>query len=109
MHPALPWRHSQHGLTVTVRLTPKGGRDALDGVTSLADGTPVLRVRVRAAPHEGAANAALVAVLAKALAVPQGRVALVSGQSARVKTMSVEGESASLAARLEKALGMVPA
>ena len=47
------------GVTVTARLTPKGGRDAIDGVETLADGNTVLKVRVRAAPHEGAANEAL--------------------------------------------------
>jgi len=44
---------------VSVRLTPKGGRDSIDGVDTLADGTAVLKARVRAAPSEGEANAAL--------------------------------------------------
>ena len=44
---------------VTVRLTPKGGRDAVDGIERMADGRSVLKVRVRAAPSEGEANAAL--------------------------------------------------
>ena len=47
------------GVVVTVRLTPKGGRDAIDGIETLADGRAVLKVRVRAAPSEGEANAAL--------------------------------------------------
>jgi uncharacterized protein (TIGR00251 family) len=109
MPAALPWKSSAHGLVVTVRLTPKGDRDAIDGLAQLADGSQVLKVRVRAAPHEGAANAALVAVMAKALGVPQSRITLVSGQAARVKTISIEGESANLAARLEQALDMVAA
>jgi uncharacterized protein (TIGR00251 family) len=109
MQAALPWKRSERGLVVSVRLTPKGGRDAIDGMAQLADGSQVLKVRVRAAPHEGAANAALIAVMAKTLSVPQSRVALVSGQTARVKTISIDGESTNLAARLEQALDMVPA
>ena len=48
------------GIVLAVRLTPKGGRDSIDGVDTLADGTVVLKARVRAAPSEGEANAALV-------------------------------------------------
>jgi uncharacterized protein len=90
-------------LVVTVRLTPKGGRDAIEGVTQLADGQSVLKVRVRAAPSEGEANAALVAVLARAVGVPPGRLSLVSGATARVKRVAIDGDPAALAAALERA------
>jgi uncharacterized protein YggU (UPF0235/DUF167 family) len=40
-----------------VRLTPKGGWDAVDGIEQLADGRSVLKVRVRAAASDGEANA----------------------------------------------------
>ena len=53
---ALPWRIRPGGLELRVRVTPRGGRDAIDGVEALADGRPVLKVRVRAAPADGAAN-----------------------------------------------------
>ena len=54
-----------------VRLTPKGGRDAIDGIETLADGRTVLKARVRAAPSEGEANAALIQLIAKTLGVPR--------------------------------------
>ncbi|MGA7426797.1 MAG: DUF167 family protein, partial [Rhodoplanes sp.] len=54
-----PWAIVDDGLIVTVRLTPRGGSDAIDGVETLADGRAVLKARVRAAPSDGAANAAL--------------------------------------------------
>jgi len=41
------WSPSAGGVTIAVRLTPKGGRDAIDGVETLADGSTVLKVRVR--------------------------------------------------------------
>jgi uncharacterized protein len=90
-------------LVVTVRLTPKGGRDAIEGVTQLADGQSALKVRVRAAPSEGEANAALVAVLARAAGVPPGRLSLVSGATARIKRVAIDGDPAALAAALERA------
>jgi uncharacterized protein len=90
-------------LVVTVRLTPKGGRDAIEGVTQLADGQSVLKIRVRAAPSEGEANAALVAVLARVVGVPPRRLSLVSGATARIKRVAIDGDPAALAAALERA------
>lgn len=70
----------------TVRLTPRGGSDRVDGVV---DG--VLRVRVAAPPVDGAANEALLRLLAGSLGISRGRVRLVSGASGRVKVVAVEG------------------
>ena len=50
------------GIVIMVRVTPRGGRDSVELVEQLADGRSVLKVRVRAAASEGAANAALFAV-----------------------------------------------
>ena len=55
----MAWQAVPDGVVVTVRLTPKGGRDALEGAERMADGRLVLKARVRAAAHEGAANDAL--------------------------------------------------
>jgi len=88
---------------VTVRLTPKGGRDAIDGIESLSDGRPVLKARVRAAPSEGEANDALCRLIAKAAGVPPRDVVLVAGASARVKRLAIAGDGPTLIAALEKA------
>ena len=96
------WTAATDGVVVTVRLTPKGGRDAVDGVETLADGRAVLKVRVRAAPSEGEANAALGRVLAKALGVPPSRVDIVGGATSRVKRVKIVGETAALCLALEK-------
>ena len=83
-----------------MRVTPKGGRDAVDGIAELSDGTCVLKVRVRAAASEGAANAAVIRVVAAALAVPGRAVELVAGGRGRVKRLRGGGEGAELAAAL---------
>lgn len=85
---------------VQLRLTPKGGRDGLDGVGELADGRKVLQARVRAAPDKGAANAAVEIVLAKALGVPRSAVTLVSGHTARLKSLRIDGDADTLVVRL---------
>jgi uncharacterized protein len=92
-------------LLVTVRLTPKGGRDAIDGIAELADGTAVLRARVRAAAHAGEANAALVGLLADALGIAGGDVTLLAGATSRVKQIKIAGPGPALAAALEAACG----
>ncbi len=64
----------------------------------------MLRVRVTAVPDKGKANAAVMGLLAKTLGVPKSAVTLVSGETARLKTIAIEGDPAALAARIE-ALG----
>jgi len=94
---ALPYEAGQGGLRVRVRLTPRGGRDAVEGIEVLADGRAVLKARVRAAPEKGAANAALEALLAKLCGVPKSAVTVVAGATARVKMVAIEGDPARLA------------
>lgn len=78
-------------MRLAVRLTPRGGRDAIDGWASGADGRPYLKARVAAPPVEGEANAALTALLAKALGVSKSSVRIAAGQTGRLKSVEVEG------------------
>src|SRR5260370_28669452 len=100
--PAVPWRSEAGALILSVRLTPKGGQDAIDGIAQLADGRSVLKVRVRAPASEGEANAALVKLIAKTLGVAPRDVRLVAGASARLKRAKVAGAGATLAVTLDK-------
>ena len=101
---APPWTATSEGLRLSVRLTPRGGRDGIDGIEVLADGRAVLKARVRAAPSEGEANAALIALLARSLSVSRSSVTLAAGSTARLKTLQIAGEASALAARLEQRL-----
>jgi len=99
---ARPWSAIAGGVALSVRLTPKGGRDGIDGIELLADGRSVLKARVRAAPSEGEANAALIRLLAKAVGVPPRDVALSAGATARIKRLTIAGDGPTLIAALEK-------
>jgi len=90
-------------LRFVVRLTPKGGRDAIEGWQRDAAGRQVLKARVSAPPEDGKANAALLGLVATSLGIAKSKVRIVSGLSARVKTVEVEGDGAMLAARLGQA------
>jgi uncharacterized protein (TIGR00251 family) len=94
------YRHHGDGLELRVRLTPKSSRDGIEGVETAADGRSHLKARVRAVPEDGKANKALVKLLAKELRVPAGSVTLVSGDTARLKTLRLEGDLADIEARL---------
>lgn len=76
---------------LTVRVTPKGGRDAVDGWTRDEAGRPILKLRVSAAPSDGAANAAVIALVAKMLGVPRSAVRIAAGETARVKRLEIDG------------------
>jgi uncharacterized protein YggU (UPF0235/DUF167 family) len=105
--PAPPWTITSDGILLTVRLTPKGGRDAVEGVESMADGRTVVKARVRAAASEGEANAALTNLIARTLAVPPSRITLVAGATARIKRLRIVGDARTMAAALDKIMGVV--
>lgn len=95
------WRVVGGDVHLTVRLTPKSSRDAVDGFDPKAAGdAAVLKVRVRAVPEDGAANTAVCAVIAKWLGVPKNSVSLASGAKSRNKTLRISAADAGLEQRL---------
>jgi uncharacterized protein YggU (UPF0235/DUF167 family) len=90
-------------MRLAVRLTPRGGREAIDGWAVDGDGRPFLKVA--APPVEGAANAALLALLAKTLGVPRSSLSIASGAGARLKLVDL-GDCDALS--LARALGPPP-
>ena len=74
-----------------VRLTPKARTDAIDGWDADAEGRAFLKVRVRAQPIEGEANAALIALLAKTLGRPKSALTIAAGTTGRLKRIEIEG------------------
>jgi len=95
-----PWRPVAGGLELRVRVTPRGGRDAVEGIETLADGRPVLKVRVRAVPEDGAANEAVRRLLAKAIGCPASAVVLTAGATARTKTFPLAGDETAVSGAL---------
>jgi len=69
-----------------VRVVPRASRSEIVGEQ---DG--VLRVRLAAPPVNGAANEELVHLLARTFDVPRNGVAIISGQTSRLKRVAVNG------------------
>jgi uncharacterized protein YggU (UPF0235/DUF167 family) len=98
---AKPFVAEKSGVRLAVRLTPRASRNGLDRVVQGADGKPMLQLRLSAPPVEGAANKALIAYLAEALAVRKAAISIRSGETARFKILFIEGDGPALIARLE--------
>ncbi|MGB8602570.1 MAG: DUF167 family protein [Rhizomicrobium sp.] len=95
-------------LRLAIRLTPKGGRDAIEGWARDSAGNVHLKARVRAVPEDGKANAALVGLLAKTLDIPKSHIAIIAGATARLKRIEITGDSAEMSDRLISRLGPAP-
>ncbi|WP_349956492.1 DUF167 domain-containing protein [Rhizobium sp. ZPR3] len=94
------WQAFPDHLRLSVRLTPNGGRDAIDGLEAGSDGDCYLKARVSVAPEKGKANKALIALLSKSLGIPKSTLTLVAGDTARKKILRIEGEPEDLIRRL---------
>lgn len=98
-----PWRYSTEGISVALRVTPRGGRDDIDGIETLANGRSVVKVRVRAIADGGEANRAVMELLAKILGVPKAKVKILSGTTSRLKQVAVGGDPKILGETLRQA------
>jgi uncharacterized protein (TIGR00251 family) len=102
-----PWRYSTDGISVALRVTPRGGRDDIDGIEVLANGRSVVKVRVRAIAEGGEANRAVTELLARVLGVRKSDVRVLSGTTSRHKQVAVDGNPKQLGEAL-RALTAIP-
>ena len=102
--PSTAWTAVAGGVLVDVRLTPRGGRDAIDGIERRADGRTVLKARVRAPAFEGAANAALCRLIAGVAGAAPRQVTLVTGATGRIKRLRIMGDAQHLIGALTRSI-----
>jgi|3_EtaG_2_1085321.scaffolds.fasta_scaffold00009_103 uncharacterized protein YggU (UPF0235/DUF167 family) len=94
-------RPAAGGVTVRLRVTPRGGGDRIEGRGEDANGEPHLKLRVSAVPEKGKANTAVLKLLAKAWGLPRSSLSIASGETGRNKIVAVAGDSEHLRARIE--------
>lgn len=92
------------GIALILRVTPNASADRVEGEEQRDDGTTVLRVRVTAVPDRGKANRAVIALIAKALRIPKSTVSIVAGETSRLKTAHIAGDTAILTGLVNKAV-----
>lgn len=94
------WQIAGAGVLLRVRVTPRAGRNRLEGVIDLPDG-PAVKIAVSAPPENGKANAALCKLLAKFFRTAKSNIIVVSGASSRTKKVEIAGDGAALIAVLD--------
>lgn len=103
----MPFAAAEGGVRVHVKLAPKAAADRIGPVHASGEGA-VLKVAVTAAPERGRANAAMIALLAKAWGVPKSSLSVIKGETDRNKTLFVEGDADALLAKMAASAGHKP-
>lgn len=88
------------GVRLRLKVTPKAKHAGIGGWQADADGGQVLKVAVSAAPEDGKANAAVIALLAKELGVAKTAISVVAGATDRRKLVEIRGSTTELTARI---------
>ncbi|AJP74588.1 DUF167 domain-containing protein [Sphingomonas hengshuiensis] len=97
------WREAAGGIEIAVRVTPRASKDVLAAGTA-----DHFAARLAAPPVEGAANAALVPLVAKTFRVAKRDVTLIAGETARLKRLRIAGDTAMLAGIAASLYGATP-
>jgi uncharacterized protein len=100
----LPLRPAGQGCELRLRVTSRGGRDAVVGLVLDATGAVRLAVKVATAAEGGKANAAVLRLVARSLAIAPSAVELKTGAGARQKTLHLALDAATAEARLRAVL-----
>ena len=99
---ASPFHATGDGVRLRLRVQPRARRNRIDGLAAEADGGVALKVAVTEAPEDGRANAAVIALLAKALDRPKSAFAVMAGAADRRKIIHLQGDPARLMQALER-------
>jgi uncharacterized protein YggU (UPF0235/DUF167 family) len=89
------------GIRLRLRVTPKSRREGPQGFVATAEGDWALKLGINAAPEDGKANAAIVALLAKHLPVAKAAISVAAGAKDRRKLVDIRGQPPELVAALE--------
>ena len=73
---------------IKVKVLPRSSRNQIIGREG-----DLFKVKLTSPPVEGKANKALIEFLAKKLGIAKGRIEIISGKSARLKTLRISGLS----------------
>jgi uncharacterized protein YggU (UPF0235/DUF167 family) len=87
---------------IAVRVTPRSAKPGIGEWKADPGSRPFLEVRVAAAPTDGAANDEVIRLLARALDLPKSSLAIVSGQSARLKRIELPLDEQEARGRLSR-------
>lgn len=96
------------GIRLRLKVAPKSKRNEIGRWLDAPDGTRALKVAVTAAPEDGKANAAVIALLAREWGVAKSAISVVAGATDRRKIVEIRGQSAALMQNIEAWLNSRP-
>jgi hypothetical protein len=96
-----PYAPTEGGVRLALRLNPRASRTGVDGVMQDAEGRLLLKLRLAAPPVDGAANTALIALLAKTLSLRKADIRIRSGETSRTKILHLSGEPQTILQKLD--------
>lgn len=96
----MPITETVDDVILTIRLTPNAGRNQIGEVDADTTRRPYLKIRVSAPPVDGAANKALIKLLSKTLGLPKSAIQFKSGESTRLKRLTITGEASEIREKL---------
>ena len=99
-----PVSQTKDGIIVAVRVSAGAKSSRINGTMADADGRCTLKVAVTTIPEGGKANAAVIALLAKAWLVPKRSITIQSGAAAHRKILRITGDSSALKQRIESSM-----
>ncbi len=89
------YKFTDKGLEISIRLTPKASKDAINGIYTDSDGMEYLKFSVTAPAEDNKANTALLEILAKKLRMPKTKFTVIKGATFRNKIILIQGVSPS--------------
>ena len=90
---------------LAIRVVPRSAKPGVGDWRAGVDGREELEIRVAEAPADGAANDAIVKLLARALGVSRSELSILSGAASRHKRISIPFDVAEARGRLGKEKG----
>lgn len=104
----MPFKPVPGGVSIRIRVTPRGGADRVEGPGTDSDGAPHIKLRVSAIAEKGKANEAVLKLLARSTGLPRAAFSIASGETGRMKAVLVAGEPDALLSRLERWAAQLP-
>jgi uncharacterized protein (TIGR00251 family) len=89
-------------MQLAIRVISRSARPGIGGWREGADGRKELEIRVAEAPADGAANDAVIKLLAKALGTSRAQVTIIAGHAGRHKRIAIPFEADELSRRLNR-------
>ncbi len=97
---SVPFRETDAGLELFLRVTPKAAANRFGGVIEGTDGRTRLKVQVTTVPEDGKANVAVIKLLSKHCKLAKSLFRVTAGATDRDKTLSISGKPGDLAAAM---------